>query len=85
MKISWGEHALKDLGALSYFLGVEVIPTPHGLFLSQRKYIVDLLDRMGMLEAKSSPTPLVVTQHLHANLGTPLAEPKDYRAAVGSL
>lgn len=28
--------ALKDLCTLSYFLGVEVIPTPHGLFLNQR-------------------------------------------------
>lgn len=52
---------LKDLGTLSYFLGVEVTPTSRGLFLSQRKYISDLLDRMGMLTAKPSTTPMVIT------------------------
>ena len=54
--------SLKDLGMLSYFLGVEVMPTPHGLFLNQRKYIIDLLQRMGMLETKPASTPLIVTQ-----------------------
>lgn len=35
--------ALKDLGSLSFFLGVEVVATTHGLFLSQKNYIIDLL------------------------------------------
>lgn len=35
--------ALKDLGELSYFLGVEVQKYSHGLFLGQRKYINDIL------------------------------------------
>ena len=77
--------ALKDLGTLSYFLGVEVVPTATGLFLSQRKYILDLLDRMGMSDAKAAPTPMVVTQTLSSHSGTPLEVPKDYRAAVGTL
>ena len=76
--------ALKDLGSLSYFLGVEVIPTASGLFLSQRKYILDLLARFGMLEARPAPTPLVVTQSLQA-AGPALDAPTDYRAALGGL
>ena len=35
--------SLKDLGPLNYFLGVEAIFISSGLFLSQRKYIQDLL------------------------------------------
>lgn len=55
------KFSLKDLGQLSYFLGVEVIPIANGLFLSQQKYIIDLLERMGMLEAEPSSTPLAVS------------------------
>ena len=35
--------ALKDLGPLSYFLGLEVVQYAHGLHLSQSKYIKDIL------------------------------------------
>ena len=77
--------ALKDLGSLSYFLGVEVIPTTTGLFLSQRKYVCDLLQQLGMLDTKAATTPLSVGTQLTATSGTTLPEPKDYRAALGSL
>lgn len=33
------QFSLKDMGDLRYFMGIEVIPTKSGLFLSQRKYI----------------------------------------------
>lgn len=39
---------LKDLGTLSYFLGVRVIPSKKGLFLNQKHYILDFLERTGM-------------------------------------
>jgi hypothetical protein len=37
------EFALKDLGSLHYFLGIEVKSTSDGLILSQEKYATDIL------------------------------------------
>ena len=42
----------KDLALLSFFCGVEVIPNPTGVLLSQNKYIVDLLSKHNKLDSK---------------------------------
>lgn len=67
--------SLKDLGDLTYFLGVEVQCHPKGLFLSQRKYIGDILSRAGMAGAKPVPTPMVTHPPLTKYDGTPLKNP----------
>ena len=41
------EFEMKDLGTLKYFLGIEVSRSKHKLFLSQRKYTLDLLNETG--------------------------------------
>lgn len=49
VEIAWLKNALarefeiKDLGSLRYFLEIEVTRSTQGIFLSQRKYVVDLL------------------------------------------
>ena len=37
--------SIKDMGNLSYFLGIETIRTPAEIHLMQRKYVTDLLDK----------------------------------------
>ncbi|RVW87968.1 Retrovirus-related Pol polyprotein from transposon RE1 [Vitis vinifera] len=74
--------SLKDLGPLTYFLGVEVTSHTNGLFLSQRKYIADLLNRTHMTEAKPAPTPLATSPILTLQSGTPLSDPTEYRTVV---
>uniref|UniRef100_A0A2N9I5H9 Integrase catalytic domain-containing protein n=1 Tax=Fagus sylvatica TaxID=28930 RepID=A0A2N9I5H9_FAGSY len=55
------EFATKDLGSLSYFLGLEASPTPDGLFLSQLKYARDILTRAQLLDSKPVHTPMYLT------------------------
>ncbi|KAM1108784.1 hypothetical protein ACFX13_005484 [Malus domestica] len=49
---------MKELGKLKYFLGIEVARSKHGIFLSQRKYVLDLLAETGMLDCKHVDTPI---------------------------
>ncbi|KAL9241610.1 hypothetical protein vseg_015702 [Gypsophila vaccaria] len=77
--------SLKDLGSLSYFLGIEVRPSPTGLLLTQTKYIHDLLSRYKMLDANPTPTPMSTDLILTKVGNSPLASPTDYRTIVGSL
>lgn len=46
------EFEMKNLGGLKYFLGIEVARSKQGIFLCQRKYILDLLTEVGMLECR---------------------------------
>jgi hypothetical protein len=50
--------SLKDLGSLTYFLGVEIQSHPRGLVLSQHRYIQDLLHRTNMSNSRPVATPL---------------------------
>ncbi|KAI5347613.1 hypothetical protein L3X38_000500 [Prunus dulcis] len=51
------EFEMKSLDDLKYFLGIEVARPKHGIFLFQRKYILDLLAKTGMLDCKPIDTP----------------------------
>ena len=81
------EFALKDLGDLHFFLGIEVKKTQDGIVLNQEKYILELLSRMGMKNCKPMSTPLSSSESLSAYEGEPLQEEEStrYRSTVGAL
>jgi hypothetical protein len=76
---------MKDLGSLSYFLGLEVSQDSEGYYLSQAKYASDLLSRAGITDCKTELTPLEVNCKLTPLDGTPLEDATLYRQLVGSL
>jgi hypothetical protein len=79
------EFALKDLGPLGYFLGIEVQRTPCGLHLRQSKYILDILHRARMIGAKPYAAPCVSGGKLSSQSGAPLSDVSEYRSIVGAL
>ncbi|KAJ0443321.1 putative RNA-directed DNA polymerase [Helianthus annuus] len=76
---------IKDLGMLHHFLGIEVISTTNGLFLSQHAHIQNLLTKFKMDGAKHVTTPLNSTEPLSPVDGSPHVDPTPYRQLVGSL
>ncbi|XP_071695911.1 uncharacterized mitochondrial protein AtMg00810-like [Rutidosis leptorrhynchoides] len=79
------EFAMKDLGRLSYFLGIGVEHTKTGLFLNQSKYARELLEKAGMLSCKPATTPIEANSKLSANAGAPYSDPTYYRSLAGAL
>jgi hypothetical protein len=77
--------SVKDMGQLHFFLGMEVIPTTTGLFLSQHKYIRDLLTKLNMHGAKAVITPLSNTTVLKLFDGTSSVDSTKYRSIIGAL
>jgi hypothetical protein len=62
---------MKDLGTLSYFLGLEVTSSTDGYYLSQAKYASDLLSRAGLTDSKTTSSPLEINVKLLATDGEP--------------
>uniref|UniRef100_A0A2N9HU77 Reverse transcriptase Ty1/copia-type domain-containing protein n=1 Tax=Fagus sylvatica TaxID=28930 RepID=A0A2N9HU77_FAGSY len=79
------DFALKDLGPLHFFLGVQAYTTETGLFLSKKRYISDLLKKTNMHEAKPVSSPMSSSTVLSKFGGTALSDPSTYRSIVGSL
>jgi len=81
------DFALKDLGDLHYFLGIEVKKVKEGLVLTQQRYAADILAKSRMDKCKVIDTPMSSTEKLSAVEGTALG-PDDstkYRSLVGAL
>ena len=79
------EFDVKDLGRLHYFLGIQIVSTSDGLFLSQSRYIHELLVKTDMMAAKSCATPCLAYQRLLKDDGDLFDNPTLYRSIVGAL
>jgi Reverse transcriptase (RNA-dependent DNA polymerase) len=79
------EFEMKNLGGLKYFLGIEVIRTKQGITLSQRKYILDLLAEVGMMDCKPADTPLIRNLKLEEHSDQIPVNKERYQRLVGKL
>eukprot|EP00253_Pinus_taeda_P035210 PITA_35210 len=73
------------LGYVHYYLGIEVTQHPKSIFLSQKKYIGDLLNRFGMTECNPISTPMEQNLKLTSIEGKEFEDATKYRQLIGSL
>ncbi|CAN1324954.1 Uncharacterized mitochondrial protein AtMg00810 [Linum perenne] len=73
---------IKDLGALTYFLGVQVERTKAGMHLCQSKYIGEILREAGLQESNPVATPYYRAKDEDRTL---FDRPSDFRQLLGSL
>ncbi|XP_070660467.1 uncharacterized mitochondrial protein AtMg00810-like [Malus domestica] len=76
--------AIKDLGKLKYFLGIEMATSQRGLFLNQRKYVMDLLEEAKFTDCKPVVTPIDNKLKLTTD-GEALNNVTYYQRLVGNL
>ena len=76
---------MNDLGALSYYLGIEVRQGKDALTLSQSAYASKLLERSGMAECKPWMTPMKERLKLTKTSTTAKVDATLYRSIVGGM
>jgi len=76
---------MKDLGELRYFLDIEVIQSPKGIWLLQRQYALNKLSKYGMTCCKPISIPLEQNVKFNADEGDLVEDTTIYRDIVGSL
>jgi hypothetical protein len=67
------------------FIGFQVKKLQEGTFISQMKYIQDILTKFGMKDAKPINTPMGTNGHLDLDTGGKSVDQKVYRSMIGSL
>ncbi|XP_059636051.1 uncharacterized mitochondrial protein AtMg00810-like [Cornus florida] len=79
------EFKIKKLGKQKYFLGIEVVHSWEGIFISQQKYVTDLLTETGKLGCRLAETPIEFNHRLGDTLEDTAVNKGSYQRRVGRL
>ena len=73
------------LGELKIFLGLQISQQNNGIFISQSKYIKEMLKKFGMEDCKPVSTPMTIGCNLSKDDESKEVDQKLYRSMIGSL
>lgn len=79
------EFDMTDLGKMRYFLGIGVLQTPHGIHISQGKYVFEVLKRFNMENCNAVYNPMVPGSKLEMDDGGERVDETFYKQIIGSL
>ncbi|GJW75716.1 putative ribonuclease H-like domain-containing protein [Tanacetum coccineum] len=76
---------MSSMGELTFFLGLQVEQRKDGIFLSQDKYVGDILQKFGFSSVKSASTPMETHKPLSKDADGTKVDVHLYRSMIGSL
>jgi hypothetical protein len=79
------EFEISLLGELSFFLGLQIHQRNQGIFISQTKYIKEILKRFGMEDCKPVITPMKTSCKLRKDDNSKSTYQRQYRSMIGIL
>jgi len=79
------EFEMSMMGELGFFLGLQIKQHPNGIFISQEKYVKDILKKYKMKEAKIMVSPMHPSSSLDKEESGKSVSEKEYRGMIGSL
>jgi hypothetical protein len=79
------EFEMPLLGELSFFLRLQIRQRNQGIFISQTKYIIEMLKRFGMEDCKPVITPMKTSCKLSKYDDSKSIDQRKYRSMIGSL
>jgi hypothetical protein len=79
------EFEMSLLGELSFFLGLQIRQSNQGIFISQTKYIREMLKRFGMEDCKPVITPMQTSCKLRKDDDSKSTNQRQYRSMIGNL
>ena len=79
------EFEMSIIGELSYFFDLQIKKLKNDTFVSQGKYIKDMIKKFGMDDTKSISTPMGTNESLDNDTSGNMVDQKLYRSMIGSL
>ena len=79
------EFEMSMIEDLSYFIGLQIKQMKNSTFVSQGKYIKDMLKKFGMDDSKAISTPIGTNGNLDSDASGNMVDQKMYRSMIGSL
>jgi hypothetical protein len=84
-KMMSNKFEMSMIGELSFFLGLQIKQLKDGIFVSQSKYLKDMLKKFGLENAKSIKTPMATNGDVDLDEGGTIVDQKLFRSIIGSL
>ncbi|GKB25591.1 putative ribonuclease H-like domain-containing protein [Tanacetum coccineum] len=76
---------MSSMGELTFFLGLQVKQQPDGIFISQDKYVADILKKFDFCSIKIATTPIESNKPLVKDEDGVEVDVHEYRSMIGSL